>query len=124
MKNESFIGQESGKPFVARDGALIYELFKKNGLNLKNISLAAGLLRPGQKAISHFHKKTEEIYYILSGSGKVRVGNKIEKIKPGVAVYVPANKPHALINTHQTKIMKVLAICSPKYSDNDMFFIE
>jgi mannose-6-phosphate isomerase-like protein (cupin superfamily) len=123
MKKKSFIGKESGKPFIAKDGALIYELFRHSGVRTKNISIASGLLGPGQKAFPHLHKKTEEIYYILSGSGKVSIGKVTEKIKPGMAVYVPVNIVHALINTSKAIPLKVLAICSPKYSNKDTFFI-
>ncbi len=122
MKNKSFIGKEKGKPFIAKDGALIFELFRNSGLKIKNMSVATGYLKPKQKALSHFHKKSEEIYYIINGFGKVRVGNKIEKIKKGCAVYIPVGAVHALENTSRAKKMKVLAICSPPYQDDDILF--
>lgn len=123
MKNKSFVGRERGEPFVARDGALVFELFGNSGLAIKNMSIASGYLKPQQKALPHFHKVSEEIYYVLSGSGKCRVGDVVEKIKEGNAVYIPAEAIHALENTSHTKTMKVLAICSPPYQDSDIFFV-
>ena len=124
MSKKSFIGKEKGKPFVARDGALIFELFRDSGLNLQNLSIASGYLRPIQKAIPHFHEFSEEIYYVVSGSGRVRVKDVVEKIKEGNAIYIPIRAIHALENTSRTKIMKVLAISSPPYQDEDIFFVE
>ncbi len=120
--SDSFIGKEKGEPFVAKDGALIFELFRGNNLNIQNMSLASGYLKPGQKALPHFHRSLEEIYYVVSGSGKVRIGNVVEKIEKGEAAYIPAGTIHALENTSQAKIMKILAISSPPYQDDDMFF--
>src|SRR4030042_1592913 len=98
-KNNPFIAKEEGKPFIARDGALIYELFRRSRFKIKNFSIATGFLKPSQKAIPHYHKISEEIYYVLSGRGKVRVGGHIGKIKQGNAVYVPPKTIHALENT-------------------------
>ncbi|NQT22797.1 MAG: cupin domain-containing protein [Candidatus Omnitrophica bacterium] len=124
MSSKSFIGREKGKPFVARDGALIFELFRDTGLDIKNMSIASGYLEPGQKAIPHFHKVSEEIYYVLASEGICRIGNIVEAIKWGNAIYIPAGAVHALENLSSSETMKVLAISSPPYQDSDMFFIE
>ena len=123
MNKQSFVGKERGEPFIARDGALIFELFRYNRIIPKNISIASGYLEPRQKALPHYHKVSEEIYYVVSGSGRVRIGNSIERIKAGEAIYIPVGTAHALENTSSTKTMKVLAISSPSYQDNDMFFV-
>jgi len=123
MSKTSFIGQEKGEPFLARDGALIFELFRDTGISLKNMSMAVGYLAPGQKAIPHWHRFSEEIYYVISGEGKVRIGGIIENIKSGDAIYVPLGAIHALENT-DSETMKIMAICSPPYEEGDMFFTE
>jgi mannose-6-phosphate isomerase-like protein (cupin superfamily) len=113
-----FIGKEEGEPFIARDGARIFELFQSSGL-----SIASGYLKPEQRALSHFHDSSEEIYYIISGSGEVKVGDVTEKIEAGDVVRMLPGETHALKNTSQTEIMKVLAISSPAYADDDIFFV-
>lgn len=123
MHDASFIGKEKGEPFVAKDGALIYELFRGTGTNIQNMSIASGYLKPGQKALPHFHKSSEEIYYVVVGFGEVRIGNVTEKILQGDAVYIPVGAIHALENTSQFVIMKILAISSPSYEDGDIFFV-
>jgi mannose-6-phosphate isomerase-like protein (cupin superfamily) len=121
--NKSFIGKETGEPFVAKDGALIFELFRGNDLNIKNMGIASGYLKPKQKAFPHFHHLSEEIYFVVSGSGKVRIGGAVNEIEKGEAAYIPAGAIHALENTSQTEEMKILAICSPPYQDEDTVFI-
>lgn len=124
MNSKSFIGEEKGEPFIARDGAAIFELFRGNDLVPQKMSIASGYLKPKQKAIPHFHKVSEEIYYVISGFGLVRVGETEEEIGEGDAIYIPVGAVHALENLSQTREMKVLAISSPPYQDNDIFFIE
>ncbi len=124
MNNQSFVGRERGEPFVARDGALIFELFRGNKFTPRNISIASGYLKPKQKALPHFHNISEEIYYVLFGHGKCRIGEVTEEIEGGDVVYIPVGAIHALENTSATKSMKVLAISSPPYQDSDIFFVE
>lgn len=124
MNKRSFVGIEEGKPFIARDGALIFELFRATVVTPRKISIASGYLKPKQKALPHFHKLSEEVYYVVYGAGKCRVGDVIEKIKAGDAVCIPAGAVHALENTSIFRRLKVLAISSPPYQDSDMDFVE
>lgn len=112
------------RPFKARDGATVYEIFRPGNSRIKNIGIAFGSLEILEKARPHFHKVSEEIYYILSGNGRVRVGDLILKIRRGDTIYIPIKKVHALENTSSSRILKVLAISSPAYSEKDIFFIE
>lgn len=111
------------KPFKARDGAVVYELFRPGNSKIKNMGIAFGTLETRQKARPHFHKISEEIYYILSGRGKVRVGDSRLEIGQGDAIYIPIKKVHGLENTSSSRILKVLAISSPAYSEKDIFFV-
>lgn len=121
---KSFVRRARGKPFIARDGAEIFELLRPETSRIKNMSIASGHLQPGQKAFEHWHKKSEEAYYVVSGRGRVRVGDEVMNISTGDAIHIPIGALHALENTSQTEQMHILAISSPPYSDNDIFFIE
>jgi mannose-6-phosphate isomerase-like protein (cupin superfamily) len=112
------IRKERGKPFLARDGALIFELFRSSGL-----SIASGYLKSGQRAFPHFHDLSEEIYFIIVGSGEVRIGNAMEKIEAETVACLLRGSIHALRNTSRTETMKILAVSSPPYADDDMFFV-
>jgi mannose-6-phosphate isomerase-like protein (cupin superfamily) len=46
----------------------------------------------------HRHTGVEEIYYVLNGSGKVRVGNETEPIHKGDAVPVHFNEAHSFMS--------------------------
>ena len=123
MSKNSFIKKEQGKPFIARDGALIFELLRPETSDIKNLSVASGYLKPQQKALPHYHKKSEEVYYVISGTGRVRVDEDVADITTGDAIHIPIGTIHALENTSMKKKMKILAISVPPYSDDDMFFV-
>jgi mannose-6-phosphate isomerase-like protein (cupin superfamily) len=48
----------------------------------------------GNRGAMVAHKEKEQTFFILSGNGKVTVGDKTEELKPGDLVYVPRNTPH------------------------------
>jgi len=44
----------------------------------------------------HFHTGYNEVYYILSGSGIVIIGENSHAIRPGAVVVIPAGVSHSL----------------------------
>ncbi|HEY82007.1 MAG TPA: cupin domain-containing protein [Dehalococcoidia bacterium] len=74
----------------------------------------AGIVIIGQGSSSnpHVHDDAEEIWYVVGGTGRVRVGEEEEEIGPGSCVFVPPKTVHQLLNTGQTEL-KVLAVTSP-----------
>ncbi|HEU65188.1 MAG TPA: XRE family transcriptional regulator [Chloroflexi bacterium] len=52
----------------------------------------------------------QEFLYVLEGEMKVQVGNRVEFLKPGDAVYYDSNQPHLVrcVGTTATKILAVL----------------
>ncbi len=109
-------------PITALDGALIHELIPPKERKRLDIALAAGFLPIGRKAIPHYHTISEEIYYVFSGSGKIRVGEEHFEIKKGSVIYVPRNKVHALENKSEVDDLQVLCVTSPAYTEKDFIF--
>jgi mannose-6-phosphate isomerase-like protein (cupin superfamily) len=57
------------------------------------------LLPAGASEGLHRHQGVEEIYYVMNGSGEVRVGSETASINKGDAVPVRLNEPHSFRNT-------------------------
>jgi len=123
-KNDFIKNERQTSAFKAADGAIVYELFNPDNSAIKIMSVASGFLEAGKKARLHRHEESDEIYYVLSGQGQVQLGEKIFDVRPGDAICVPVNMVHGLINTSQEKPLKVLAVESPAYSDDDIFFLD
>ena len=73
-------------------------------------TLNANILNPGM-AIDpvHNHEDVEQIWFILSGVGKARVGDEEREVKEGDAIYLPPQVPHTMKNTG-TYPLRFLAI--------------
>lgn len=54
------------------------ELYKSDG-----VSLATVVIKAGKEARLHKHPQLEEIYYVLSGKGKMRVEDQVYDIQKG-----------------------------------------
>jgi len=44
----------------------------------------------------HYHEGYDEVYYLLSGSGSIRLGEEDHALRPGAVVTIPAGVPHSL----------------------------
>lgn len=58
------------------------------------LGLAAYKYRPGQTGPAHTHDTEVEVYFVLKGSGKVRIGDQIFPLEPGNTVYIPSHMEH------------------------------
>ena len=102
--------------FVTKDGSFIRELHHTEAQ-----SLAEATLEPGQATARHYHRATEEIYFVIKGSGDMEVDGRAERVRPGDAILIPAGAWHTLVNDG-TSELRILCCCVPPYSDEDTFF--
>ncbi len=62
-------------------------------------------LPSGNSFRPHFHQSMKEIYIILSGKAKIRVGNKKAILKKGDAVIIPERKVHLMTNIDKKNVI-------------------
>jgi len=60
------------------------------------VSLAR--LQPTLSYEPHSHKDHEEVYYILSGKGSIKIDNEVGKFRDGDIIYIPEHKIHSITN--------------------------
>lgn len=71
----------------------------------------------------HVHPKTDEIQYIIEGSGSMWVGNERKEIKPGTLLIIPKGTPHAGTIVTSGPV-KALAIKIPPQAADDVVFVD
>jgi mannose-6-phosphate isomerase-like protein (cupin superfamily) len=109
--------------FTTKDGSEIRELLAYRNSAIRNQSLAEARLRPGGSTQEHYHPKTEEIYYITAGAGKIRIENEIRQVQPGDAIAIPPGQKHKIWNT-APEPLTFLCCCAPAYEDADTVITE
>jgi mannose-6-phosphate isomerase-like protein (cupin superfamily) len=57
------------------------------------------LLPPGSSVGGHLHPDVEEFYYVMAGTGTLRLGSESATIRSGDAIPVHMNEIHALQNS-------------------------
>ncbi len=104
--------------FTTKDGSEIRELLAARNSCIRNQTLAQARLPAGGATAPHHHVQTEEIYYILSGQGSMRVGEEIRGVGPGDAIAIPPGAAHQITNTG-ADTLKFLCCCAPGYEHED-----
>jgi uncharacterized cupin superfamily protein len=85
----------NGEKFVAKWGRVAPLL------GLSNLGCAVHVVPPGKRAFPfHRHHVADELFFIVSGEGEYRWGNKVFPLRPGDIIAAPAGtESHQIINT-------------------------
>jgi len=89
----------------------------------KHLSIAIILLEPFSKSTRHFHKNTEEVYYILEGEGEILIDDMKSRIVGGDTILLPIGSMHQITNTGKI-LLKFISIDSPVFDEQDVFICE
>jgi mannose-6-phosphate isomerase-like protein (cupin superfamily) len=104
--------------FITKDGSEIRELLAYRNSVIRHQSLAEARLPIGGSTQEHYHPRTEEIYYITSGTGQIRIEGELSEVKPGDAIAIPPGMKHKLWNTGSSELC-LLCCCAPAYEHSD-----
>lgn len=114
---------DAAPPFVTKDGSEIRELLAYRNSSIRNQSLAEARLPVGASTQEHYHARTEEIYFITAGQGRMRIEGELADVKAGDSIAIPPGKKHKLWNTG-AEPLRLLCCCAPCYEHGDTFLTE
>lgn len=118
-KDMEIRNRETQEPFTTKDGSTIISLLDSANAPVKNQSLAEARLPAGCSTQRHYHKESEEFYYVLRGSGRMEIDGEVEMVGPGDAVLIPAGAWHEIRAEEE---LVFLCCCAPPYRHEDTFF--
>ena len=79
-----------------------------------DVSIARARVEPGVTTELH-HLDGEEIYYILSGTGRADIDGQVFDVQPGDAVDIKRGVHQRITNTGENDLV-FLCICSPRWT--------
>jgi mannose-6-phosphate isomerase-like protein (cupin superfamily) len=106
------------EPFITKDGSEIRELVGPAWTPAEKQSLAEATIRPGGATIEHYHRDTEELYYVVEGTGRLRVGDAERDVAVGDCAVIPPGERHTIVNTGGGPL-RILCCCAPAYTHED-----
>ena len=109
--------------FITKDGSEIRELLAHRNSAIRHQSLAEARLPVGGSTQEHFHPRTEEIYYITHGTGKIRIEGETRPVGVGDAIAILPGQKHKLWNTG-SDVLRLLCCCAPAYEHSDTVITE
>ncbi len=98
--------------YIAHGGAIAQMILDRRILQEIGF-LAIARLDPGKEIESHIDPM-EEIYFLLSGTGLIRVDNGEKQVVPGDATWVPTGSAHSLLNNGEEDLI-ILVVASPAW---------
>ena len=87
----------------AHKGDVDYEEF----LSVPTMSCGIYYLKAGSKDMQGYHDE-DELYVVLEGKGRLRVGQEDRAVKPGAVLFVRASEDHAFFEIEEDMTMLVL----------------
>lgn len=105
-------------PYITKDGSEIRELLHPACHAVRQQSLAEAVVPPGTTTLLHRHAKTEEIYHVTRGHGRMTLGDEQFTIGVGDSIAILPGTPHCVANTGPTAL-HLLCCCSPAYAHED-----
>ena len=106
-------------PFTTKDGSTIRSLLDLSNAPVVQQSLAEASLAAGGATERHYHRVSEELYYLLDGTGIIEVDGEEKEIIPGDAILIPAGAWHQI---RATSPLCFLCCCAPPYEHGDTHF--
>jgi len=106
------------KEILAGDNTLLRELLHpvRNGAAIR-YSLAHAKLARGTASLPH-RLKTSEVYYFISGQGRMHVDGEVTPVGPEQVVYVPPGAVQHVENTGTDELV-FLCIVDPAWRAED-----
>lgn len=108
--------------YTTRDGSQIRE-WVAPGAPGRRQTLAEATVPAGGSTIAHYHRASEEIYLVTSGSGRMRLGEEEAAIGPGDCIVIPPGVVHRL---WADAAGPLVVVCSsvPPYSHEDTVLVD
>lgn len=106
-------------PFTTKDGSTIRSILDSANAPVEKQSLAEATIPVGGETERHWHKESEEFYFILEGAGTMEIDGETREVGVGDAILIPAGAWHQI---KATQALRFLCCCAPPYRHEDTYF--
>lgn len=110
------------REYIGPDGARILELAGRS-TGLESHSLAIITHPAGMATVDHHHTVADEVYYVQSGRGHIRIDGEMRALETGDTVILRPGQRHKLWADAGEDVVLVVT-CAPAYSVTEVIWDE
>jgi mannose-6-phosphate isomerase-like protein (cupin superfamily) len=107
------------EPFTTKDGSTIRSILDRANSPVEKQSLAEATVPAGGATDRHYHKVSEELYFILEGEGRMEIDGEERRVGTGDGILIPAGAWHQILASSK---LRFLCCCAPPYAHEDTYF--
>ena len=110
------------RPLESAGGETVYELVGRaaeHGGAVQH-SLAHIVIAPGGASSRHYHRQSEETYYVLRGVAVMAVDDRRFALRPGETCLIQTGEVHQISNPSGEPV-EFLAVCAPAWAPGDSY---
>lgn len=82
-----------------------------------NLSVIQERMPPHTSEVKHFHEKSNQFFYILSGEAAIEIEGKQEILKAGEGIEIPCGTAHQMFNKSDDILEFIVVSCPPSQDD-------
>lgn len=71
----------------------------------------------GCSEVRHYHERSEQFFYVLSGVATIEVDGDTSQLAVGAGIHVPAGTPHQLSNQNAEDLVFLVTSTPPSHGD-------
>jgi mannose-6-phosphate isomerase-like protein (cupin superfamily) len=105
-------------PYITKDGSVIRELMHPNIDPSLRQSVAEATVPIGGETLLHRHLRSDEIYHVIEGDGRMYLAGDEFDVTDGDTVYIPSGTPHKIRNTGSIPL-RIFCFSCPAYAHED-----
>ena|SRR5579863_1084833 len=96
--------------------------FRRLFVSEERVRAATLSFAPGDSVDEHLHPGSDEIFYVVSGSGRISVEDEVFDMSAGDFLYIAAGKWHAVLSCESPEgPFVIVAFVSPHLGDDAEF---
>lgn len=93
---------------AASDGLVSHILLQEGDVGSDQLLVTWVEVDPGSRQVDHSHEP-EQVYVLVNGEGRMRVGDETRRVGEGDLVYIPSNVDHGIENTGEDTLVYISA---------------
>ena len=105
-------------PYITKDGSVIRELMHPHINPSLRQSVAEATVPTSGETLLHRHLKSDEIYHILEGDGRMSLVDEEFDVTDGDTIYIPSDTPHRIRNVGSIPL-RIFCFSCPAYAHED-----